>query len=89
MLARNCFVLRPGFRMAAQVEGQTHASQRGNFPRAREILLLTAAPAVHEQYTRNLGAGRDQRSGNVAVADCDFDHLVTGWHKARYARTWS
>ena len=42
--------------VAAQVEGQADAAQRRDLARPREILLLAAAPAVHEQH-----AG-DQRS---------------------------
>ena len=75
VLARDRLALRPVARVAAQVEGQADAAQRGELVRPREVLLLAAAPAVHEQHAGHHGRGRDQRAGDVLAVDRDVDRL--------------
>ncbi len=54
LLAGHGFLLCPGLRMATQVERQADATKPGDAPRARQIALLTTAPAMHEQYAGHL-----------------------------------
>jgi hypothetical protein len=51
--ARHRLALRLGPGMAAEVEGQADAAERGDLARTRQVLLLAAAPAVHEQHAGN------------------------------------
>ena len=60
-------------RVAAQVEGQADAAERGDLVRARHVLLLAAVPAMHQQHARHGVRGRDQRAVDVLAVDGDVD----------------
>ena len=67
--------------MAAQVERQAHASQRGDALGAGQVELLVAAPAVNEQHARHLVFGRQKRAGQLLVRHIDFDWVAKGGHR--------
>ncbi|MNO03071.1 hypothetical protein D3C81_2236740 [compost metagenome] len=56
--------------MAAQVEGQADAAQADRLARAHQVVLLLAAPAVHEQHPRHAGR-REQGAADFIAADVD------------------
>src|SRR3954471_7677259 len=83
LLARHCFVLRLGLGGAAQVEGQADAAERRDLACTRQIILLTAAPTVHEQHAGDERVRRHQRSGDALIVHPDLNGFVTRAHKAR------
>ena len=86
VLARDRHALRLVARVAAQVEGQADAAQRRDLVRARQVLLLAAVPAVHQQHAGHHGRGRHQRAGDVLAVDGDLDGVIavsaSGWTTA-------
>ena len=74
--------------VAAQVEGQAHAAERRDLPRPRQVLLLAAAPAVHEQHARDECCRADQSAGNVLVIGCNVDFFIVRRHKPPRSCIW-
>ncbi|MNN07499.1 hypothetical protein D3C81_1203250 [compost metagenome] len=70
--AADGFVLRGGTGVTGQVESHADAAQTGHLARARQVLLLAAAPPVHEQHAGELGGRRDQRAGDGAAIGMDL-----------------
>ena len=68
---RHRLILAAGLGVAAQVEGEADAAERGNGACARQVLLLAAAPAVDQQRGRRarLLRRRDQRAIDAAAVD--------------------
>src|SRR5688500_17380162 len=81
--ARDARLLRIGARVSAQVERERAAAGRRDLPRARELLLLAAAPAVHAQHARYRRRRRDERAGDVSAVDVDLYLAVMRRHTAR------
>jgi len=59
--------------MAAQVESQTDAAQARYSASPVQVAFLTAAPAVHEQHPRHLGAGRKKGTRHMFIVNNDLD----------------
>ena len=87
-LARHRLALRLGAGMPAQVEGQAGATQCGDLARARQVLLLASAPAMHEEHAGHQRAGQDERPGDGPGAATDVDLLLTNRHRDAPPRTW-
>src|SRR3712207_7355715 len=51
--------------------------------RTREVMLLVAAPAVHEQHAGHHRRRGDQRAGDMLAIDRDVDRLIARRHRAR------
>ena len=82
VLARDRLELRLCLRVAAQIERQTDASERGRLACARQIPLLAAAPAVNEQNAGDLRAYGDERCGDRLALDLDGHGFIVGRHAA-------
>src|SRR5262249_36655594 len=87
-LARDRLALALGGGMAGEIEGQAHAAQCGDLPRARQVLLLAAAPAMHEEHARDAFAGHRGLSTAGAGTRLDADRVVTARHAGPPWRTW-
>src|SRR5262249_22323185 len=102
--ARNRLVLRLRFGVAPQVEGQAHTAQGSDLARPGQVLLLTAAPAVDEEYARGRAAiplrltisprgrgqvvGGQQRTRDVLAVDGDVEEFIAYEHGAPPWCTW-
>src|SRR5690349_24258553 len=66
-----------GLGVAAQVEGEAHAAQRGERTRLLEVVVLVAAPAVHEQHpgrTAVRGLRREHRAFDALSVHRSEEH---------------
>src|SRR5436190_17353683 len=82
VLARDRLELRLCLRMAAKIERQTDASERGRLACARQIPLLAAAPAVNEQNAGDLRAYGDKRCRDRLAFDLDGHGFIVCRHTA-------
>ena len=83
VLARHRVVQRLGIGVAAQVEGEAHAAQRGERARLLDVVVLVAAPAVHEQHPGRAavrGLRREHRAFDALSVHGDGDRLRTDAH---------
>ncbi|GHD14661.1 hypothetical protein GCM10016234_20490 [Tianweitania populi] len=58
--------------MTAQIKGQAHAAEFGDFLGAAHILLLAATPSMDEEDAGQGGFGGSKRAGNGLVANIDL-----------------
>jgi hypothetical protein len=87
-LARHRLALGLGPGMTAEVERQADAAQCGDFPRARQVLLLTSAPTMNEEHARHEHARQDKRPVDGSRTTPDLDLLFTRGHRDAPARIW-
>ncbi|AHF65868.1 hypothetical protein PCH70_07150 [Pseudomonas cichorii JBC1] len=59
--------------MTAQVEGQAHTAKACDVLGASQVALLTATPAVNEEYAGYLRAGSQDGSGDGLVFNVYLD----------------
>ena len=79
-LAALLTALRPvkwlGLRVPAQIEGHARTAKRRQLARPRDVLLLVAAPAVHEQHAGQQRSGCDQCAEDMFVFDSNIDRFI-------------
>src|SRR5262245_49916761 len=66
--------------MPAQIEGHAYATECRQLARSRNVLVLIATPAVHEQHSGHERPGRDQRAEDVFIFDPNVDGLIACCH---------
>src|SRR5690606_20460400 len=72
--------LRGGFLVAAQVEGQADAADAGDATRAPQVVVLAAAPAMHEQHAGQRRRRREDGAADDLVVDPDVDRVKAYFH---------